>query len=152
TSVTRLMAIPGAISTNSDAIPGSGRKPRAVLPMKLASCGCSASRKVYVRSVVAMSAGTVSNGPHPSKGPRSPRRRGVPGDERRLPLAARLAGGSDGAAARLVLPRAARRPHLVLRGHRRLLRPALRGGCALDARGQLPHLVAGGVGGPAAHR
>jgi hypothetical protein len=40
------MAIPGAISTNSDACPGTGRNPRAVFPMKLASCGWRASRKV----------------------------------------------------------------------------------------------------------
>ena len=46
TSVTRLMAMPGAISTNSEAWPGTGRNPRAVLPMKLASCGCRASRNV----------------------------------------------------------------------------------------------------------
>ena len=32
----------------------TGRKPRDVLPMNVASCGCSASRKQYVRSAVAI--------------------------------------------------------------------------------------------------
>ena len=35
----------GAISTQSEAWPGTGRNPRAVLPMNVASCGCRASRK-----------------------------------------------------------------------------------------------------------
>ena len=43
-----------AISTNSEATCGTGKNPRAVLPMKLASCGCRESRKMYVRSLIAI--------------------------------------------------------------------------------------------------
>src|SRR5688572_6456431 len=44
--------MPGAISTHSDAWPGTGRNPREVFPMNVASCGWSASRKQYVRRVI----------------------------------------------------------------------------------------------------
>ena len=45
TSVTRMMSIPGAISTKSDACPGTGRKPCATVPRNEANCGCRLSRK-----------------------------------------------------------------------------------------------------------
>jgi len=45
TSVMRLMMSPGAVSMNIEASKGTGRKPRAVVPMNAASCGCSESRK-----------------------------------------------------------------------------------------------------------
>ena len=44
TSVTRMMSMPGAISTNSDASPGVGRKPCATVPRNDAYCGCRLSR------------------------------------------------------------------------------------------------------------
>src|SRR4051812_29606205 len=44
------MAIPGAISTNSEATYGTGKYPREVVQMCAASCGCSESRKTYARS------------------------------------------------------------------------------------------------------
>src|SRR6185503_7029993 len=49
--------MPGAISTQSDAWPGTGRKPREVFPMNVASCGWSASRNVYVRRVIPIAGG-----------------------------------------------------------------------------------------------
>ena len=39
------IAMPGAISTNSEATPGTGKKPREVVPISAASCGCSESKK-----------------------------------------------------------------------------------------------------------
>src|SRR5947207_12677655 len=52
--------MPGAISTHSDAWNGTGRNPRAVLPMKVACCGWSASRKQYVRRTVPIARGHAS--------------------------------------------------------------------------------------------
>src|SRR5688572_7144303 len=52
--------MPGAISTHSDAWNGTGRKPRAVLPMNVACCGWSASRKQYVRRTVPIGAGQAN--------------------------------------------------------------------------------------------
>ena len=52
---------PGAISTHSDAWNGTGKKPRAVLPMNVACCGWSASRKQYVRSTVGHPLGGHAN-------------------------------------------------------------------------------------------
>ncbi len=46
TSVMRLMMSPGAVSMNIEATPATGRKPRAVVPMKAASWGCRSSRKI----------------------------------------------------------------------------------------------------------
>ena len=46
TSVMRLITSPGAVSMNMDASPVTGRKPRAVVPMNAASCGCNESRKM----------------------------------------------------------------------------------------------------------
>jgi hypothetical protein len=51
TSVMRLITSPGAVSMNIEASPATGRNPRAVVPMNAASCGWSASRNTYVRSV-----------------------------------------------------------------------------------------------------
>src|SRR3954469_4144589 len=57
-SVIVLMAMPGAISMNSAAWFSSGKKPDATVCKKAASCGCSTSMKVKVRS--SMRAANVS--------------------------------------------------------------------------------------------
>jgi len=44
-SVMRLISMPGEISTHSEASPASGKKPRAVEPIKDAICGCRLSKK-----------------------------------------------------------------------------------------------------------
>src|SRR5438046_516834 len=54
-SVTRLISMPGEISTKSDASPASGRKPCAIVPKKAAYCGCSESRNTYERRSTAIS-------------------------------------------------------------------------------------------------
>src|SRR6202165_4491287 len=51
------MAMPGAISTNSDATCGTGKYPRHVVQMCAASCGCNESRNTYARSWVCAMAG-----------------------------------------------------------------------------------------------
>src|SRR5262249_5589136 len=61
-SVTWLIAMPGAISTHSDAWNGTGKNPRAVFPINVACCGCSASRKQYVRRTVAIARATLTHG------------------------------------------------------------------------------------------
>ena len=45
TSVIRLISMPGAISIQSEASPGSGRKPCATVPRNAAYCVCNESRK-----------------------------------------------------------------------------------------------------------
>src|SRR5438876_7633183 len=49
TSVTRLISIPGEISTNSDACPAMGRKPCDTVAKNDATCGCKLSKKMYER-------------------------------------------------------------------------------------------------------
>src|SRR5712672_3653042 len=49
TSVTRLISMPGEISTNSDACPAIGRKPCDTVAKNDATCGCKLSRKMYER-------------------------------------------------------------------------------------------------------
>src|ERR1041384_4286716 len=49
TSVTRLISMPGEISTNSDACPAMGRKPCDTVAKNDATCGCKLSRKIYER-------------------------------------------------------------------------------------------------------
>src|SRR5512142_2795552 len=50
TSVSRLISIPGEISTYSEASPASGRNPWAIVPRNAAYCGCRLSRKQYART------------------------------------------------------------------------------------------------------
>src|SRR5205823_1738036 len=49
TSVTRLISMPGEISTKSDACPAIGRKPCETVAKNDATCGCKLSRKMYER-------------------------------------------------------------------------------------------------------
>src|ERR1051326_1012224 len=49
TSVTKLISIPGEISTNSDACPAIGRNPCDTVAKKDATCGWRLSRKMYER-------------------------------------------------------------------------------------------------------
>ncbi len=46
TSVTCMISMPGAISTKSDAWPGTGRNPCETEPRNDAYCGCRLSRKM----------------------------------------------------------------------------------------------------------
>src|SRR5438105_4173614 len=66
TSVSALIAMPGAISTISEACPSSGRKPWATVCRKPASCGCRTSMKVRARS--SMSGGAKDTLPSPTSG------------------------------------------------------------------------------------
>src|SRR5215510_4817357 len=56
-----LIAMLCAISTHSEAWNGTGRNPRAVLPINVACCGCSASRKQYVRRTVPIAGRTLTH-------------------------------------------------------------------------------------------
>ena len=49
TSVTKLISMPGEISTNSEACPAMGRKPCETVAKNDATCGCRLSRKMYER-------------------------------------------------------------------------------------------------------
>jgi hypothetical protein len=49
TSVTRLISMPGEISTKSDACPAIGRNPCDTVAKNDATCGCKLSRKIYER-------------------------------------------------------------------------------------------------------
>ena len=50
TSVSRLISMPGEISTYSEASPGSGRNHWSTVPRNASYCGCRLSRKQYARS------------------------------------------------------------------------------------------------------
>src|SRR6266487_2203883 len=52
TSVSRLISMPGEISTYSDASPARGRNPCATVPRNAAYCGWRLSRKQYARSSI----------------------------------------------------------------------------------------------------
>src|ERR1035441_1239261 len=54
TSVTKLISIPGEISTNSEACPAMGRKPCETVAKNDATCGCRLSRKMYERKSAMM--------------------------------------------------------------------------------------------------
>src|ERR1035437_732955 len=54
TSVTKLISMPGEISTNSEACPAIGRKPCDTVAKNDATCGCSLSRKMYERKSAMM--------------------------------------------------------------------------------------------------
>src|ERR1035441_1822753 len=54
TSVTKLISMPGEISTNSEACPAMGRKPCDTVAKNDATCGCRLSRKMYERKSAMM--------------------------------------------------------------------------------------------------
>src|ERR1035437_1408421 len=54
TSVTKLISMPGEISTNSEACPAIGRKPCDTVAKNDATGGCSLSKKMYERKSAMM--------------------------------------------------------------------------------------------------
>src|ERR1035441_5553165 len=66
TSVTKLISMPGEISTNSEACPAMGRKPCDTVAKNDATCGCRLSKKMYERKsamilIIVAGAGLITN-------------------------------------------------------------------------------------------